>query len=49
MNKIKGIEWKRFSSKYGEFNNSFGQALGVKSIVILTVTSSSGHSRSHEL
>ena len=49
MNKIKGIECKRFSSKYGEFNNSFGQPLGVKSIVILTVTSSSGYSRSHEL
>ena len=49
MNKIEGIQCKRFSSKYGESNNSFGQPLGVKSIVILTVTSSLGQSRSHEL
>ena len=49
MSKIEGIKCKRFSSKYGESNNSFGQPLGVKSIVILTVTSSSGQSRSHEL
>ena len=49
MNKIESITCKRFSSKYGEFNNSFGQPLGVKSIVLLTVTSSEGHARSHEL
>ena len=49
MNKITSIKCQRFSSKYGESNNSFGQPLGVKTIVLVTVTSSNGESRSHEL
>ena len=49
MNRIVKITCKRFSSNYGESNNSYGQPLGVKSIVFLTVTSSNGEKRSHEL
>ena len=49
MNKIERIECNRFSSNYGDSNSSFGQPLGVKSIVIITVFSSNGDSRSHEL
>ena len=36
--RIKNIESQRFSSSYGN-NNSYGQPLGLKSIVIITVTS----------
>ena len=49
MNRIESITCERFSSNYGEFNSSYGQPLGVKSIVLLTVHSSKGYSRSHEL
>ena len=49
MNRIETITCQRFSSNYGESNNSYGQPLGVKSIVFLTVTSSNGEKRSHEL
>ncbi|MDC3232426.1 hypothetical protein OA981_02655 [Prochlorococcus sp. AH-716-A09] len=49
MSKVAYIKCQRFSSKYGESNNSFGQPLGVKTIVLITVLSSSGDSRSHEL
>ena len=49
MNKIKSIKCHRFSSRYGESNNSFGQPLGLKTIVLVTVESSRGESRSHEL
>lgn len=49
MNTIRKIDFHRFSSNYGESNNSYGQPLGVKSIVIITVTSSNGDTRSHEL
>ncbi len=49
MSKVAFIKCQRFSSKYGESNNSFGQPLGVKTIALITVISSSGESRSHEL
>ena len=49
MNKIVSIKCNRFSSRYGESNNSFGQPLGVKTIVIISVHSSNGQTRSHEL
>ena len=49
MNTIRKIDCYRFSSNYGESNNSYGQPLGVKTIAIITVTSSNGDSRSHEL
>lgn len=49
MNKIKSIACHRFSSKYGESNNSFGQPLGVKTIVLISLKTTSGKSRSHEL
>jgi len=49
MSKVAYIKCQRFSSKYGESNNSFGQPLGCKTIVLITVISSSGDSRSHEL
>ncbi len=47
--KIKRIFTNKFSSKYGDSNNSFGQPLGVKSIVLISVESSDGIIRSHEL
>ena len=47
--RIKEIFTNKFSSKYGDSNNSFGQPLGVKSIVLISVESSDGIIRSHEL
>ncbi len=47
--RIKKIFLNKFSSDYGETNTSFGQPIGVKSIVILSVRTSTGLSRSHEL
>lgn len=47
--KVEKIFVSLFSSKYGESNNSFGQPLGVKSIAIISVKSSNGIIRSHEL
>tara|TARA_S200000501_G_scaffold100590_1_gene94114 strand:- start:2147 stop:3313 length:1167 start_codon:yes stop_codon:yes gene_type:complete len=49
MIKIKDISLKKYSSRYGKDNNSFGQPLGVKSIVIVSVRSYCGLVRSHEL
>ena len=49
MIKIKDISLKKYSSRYGKDNNSFGQPLGVKSIVIVSVESDCGLIRSHEL
>ena len=49
MNKIESIVCHRFSSKYGEGNNSFGQPLGVKTIVLISLTATNGESRCHEL
>ena len=46
---IKEIFVTKFSSNYGESNSSFGQPLGVKSIVIVSVKSNCGNIRSHEL
>lgn len=47
--RIEKIFINKFSSDYGENNSSFGQPMGVKSIVILSIRSSTGLSRSHEL
>lgn len=49
MNNIKAIKCHRFSSSYGESNNAFGQPLGVKTIVIISVETTNGETRSHEL
>ncbi len=46
--KIKFITTKRFSSSYGE-NKSYGQPLGYKSIVIISVTSDNFITKSAEL
>lgn len=47
--KVKEIFVTKFSSNYGDSNSSFGQPLGVKSIVIVNVKSTCGNTRSHEL
>jgi len=46
--KIRSITTKRFSSSYGK-NNSFGQPIGFKSIVIVSVTSDEFITKSAEL
>ncbi len=46
---IDDITARKFSSNYGSKNNAFGQPLGVKSIVIVTVREKSGLTRSAEL